>query len=113
METTLKKSIFPDSPQCEEQGVAHKISILQIFSETFSIYNIILQTTVRTAPTLLTLDVTVLNTINTHKFHPASYLAQNSKFHHIISWLTLVLQKSLSTCIYFFHMLVLTQQYKL
>ena len=88
----LKKSIFPDSPQCEEQGVVHKISILQNFSKTFSNYNILLQTIVRTAPTLLTLDVTVPNTINTRKFYPASYLARNSKFHHSILWLTLVLQ---------------------
>ena len=92
MATTLKKSISQDSPQCEEQCVAHKISILQIFSKTVSIYTMLLQTIVRTAPTLLTLDVTVPNTMNTHKFHPASYLAQNSKFHHSISWLTLALQ---------------------
>ena len=91
MATTFKMSIPPDSPQCEEQCAAHKISILQNFSKTFSICNILLQTIVWTAPTLLTLDVTVPNTINTHKFHPVSYLAQNSKFHHSILWLTLAI----------------------
>ena len=107
MATTLKKSISPDSPQCKEQCVTHKISILQNFSKTYSIYDILLQTIVRTAPTLLTLDVTVPNTINTHEFHPASYLARNSKFHHSISWLTLVLQKSLSTLFIFYTLLCL------
>ena len=84
----LKKSISPDSPQCEEQCVSHKISILQNFTKTFSILNTLLQTIAWTTPKLLTLDVTVPNTINTREFHPASYLAQNSKFHHSISWLT-------------------------
>ena len=98
----LKKSISPDCPQCEEQCVAHKISILQNFSKTFSIYNILLQTIVQTAPTLLTLDVTVLNTINTHEFHPASYLARNSKFHHSISWLTLALQIFVNLYLFFY-----------
>ena len=91
MATTLKMSISPDSPQCKEQCVILKISILQIFSKTFSIYNTSFQTIVWTAPILLTLDVTVPNTINTHEFCPASYLAQNSKFHHSISWLTLAI----------------------
>ena len=91
MATTIKMSISPDSPQCEEQCVILKISILQNLSKTFSIYNTSLQTIVRTAPTLLTLDVTVPNTINTWEFCPASYLAQNSKFHHSISWLTLAI----------------------
>ena len=75
MATTLKMSISSDSPQCEEQCVILKISILQNFSKTFSILNTLLQTIVRTAPTHLTLDVTVPNTINTCEFHPASYLA--------------------------------------
>ena len=56
MATTLKKSISPDSPQCEEQCVAIKNSIVTKFSKIYSIYNI------------LSLGVTVLNTINTHKF---------------------------------------------
>ena len=75
MATMLKMSISPDSPQYEEQCVAHKNAILQNFSKTFSIYNILLQTIIRTAPTLLTLEVTVPNTINTREFCPASYLA--------------------------------------
>ena len=89
MATTLKMSISPDSPQCEKQCVILKISILQNFSKHSAFVNTLLQTIAQTAPTLLTLDVTVLNTINTHKFCPASYLAGNSKFHHSISWLTL------------------------
>ena len=40
MATTLKKSISPDSPQCEEQSVTIKFQILQIFSKpmTFITY---------------------------------------------------------------------------
>ena len=91
MATTLKKSISPDSPQCEEQCVIHKILILQNSSKHSVFFNTLLQTIIWTAPKLLTLDVTVPNTINTHKFCPASYLARNSKFHHSISWLTLAI----------------------
>ena len=102
MATTLKRSTSPDSPQCEEQYVTHKISILQNFSKTYSIYNIVLQTIVRTALHFLTLDVTVPNTINTHEFHPASYLARNSKFHHNILWLLWHYKISLSTFTHFY-----------
>ena len=45
----------------------------------------------RQPPKLLTLDVTVPNTINTRKFRPVLYLARNTKFHHSISWLTLAI----------------------
>ena len=74
MATMLKMSISTDSPQCEKQYVIHKISILQNFSKTSSIFNTLLQTIVWTAPTLLTLDITAPNTINTYEFHPVSYL---------------------------------------
>ena len=77
MATTLKKSISPDSPQCEEQREIYKISILQNFSKHSAFFNTLLQTIIWTAPKLLTLDVTVPNTINTCKFHPVTYLAQN------------------------------------
>ena len=110
MATTLKTSISPDSPQCKEECVIHKISILQNFTETFSIFNTLLQTIVWTAPKLLTLDFTVLNTINTHEFYPVSYLARNSKFNHSILWLTLVITNLCQLVFFFF---VLTQQYKL
>ena len=69
MATTLKKAISPDSPQCEEQCVAIKISIFIKFSKIYGIYNILLQTIFWTAPHFLTLGVTVPNTINTHEFH--------------------------------------------
>ena len=111
MATTLKMSISPDSPQCKEQCVILKISILQNFSKHSAFFNTLLQTIVWTAPTLLTLDVTVLNTINTREFHPASYLAQNSKFHHSILWLTLAFTNLCQLVFIFFF--VLTQQYKL
>ena len=91
MATTLKKSIFPDSPQYEEQCVTHRILILQNSSKHSVFFNTLLQTIIQTAPKVLTLDVTVPNTINTCEFRPASYLAQNSKFHHSISWLTLAI----------------------
>ena len=68
MATTLKKSISLNSPQCEEQCVAIKFQFLQTFSKIYSIYNILLQTILWTAPHFLTLGVTVPNTINTHKF---------------------------------------------
>ena len=71
MATTLKKSISPDFPQCEEQCVAIKFQSFTKFSKIYSIYNILLQTIFRTAPHFLTLGVTVPNTINTHKFFPS------------------------------------------
>ena len=36
MATTLKKSISPDSPQCEEQGVTIKFQFLQNFSKSMT-----------------------------------------------------------------------------
>ena len=68
MATTLKKSISPDSPQCDEQCVAIQFQFLQNFSKIYSIYNILLQTIFRTTLHFLTLGVTVPNTINTHEF---------------------------------------------
>ena len=91
MATTLKKSVFSDSPQYKEQCVTHKILILQNSSKHSVFFNTLLQTIIWTAPKLLTLDVTVPNTINTHEFHPASYLARNSNFVHSILWLTLAI----------------------
>ena len=78
MATTLKKSISPDSPQCEEQCVDIKISIFTKFSKIYSIYNILLQTIFQTAPHSLTLSVTVPNTINIHEFHLS--IISGSKF---------------------------------
>ena len=68
MANTLKKSISPDSPQCEEQCVAIKFQSFTKFSKIYSIYNILLQTIFWTAPHFLTLGVAVSNTINTHEF---------------------------------------------
>ena len=68
MATTLKKSISPDSPQCEEQCSAIKFHFIQNFSKIYDIYNILLQTIFWTAPHFLTLGVTVPNTINTMNF---------------------------------------------
>ena len=68
MATTLKKSISPDSLQCEEQCVAIKFQFFTKFSKIYSIYNVLLQTIFWTAPHFLTLDVAVPNTINTHEF---------------------------------------------
>ena len=78
MATTLKKFISLDSPQCEEQYVSYKISILQNLFKMSSIYNISLQTIFQTAPHFLTLDVTVPNTINTREFCPS--VIPGSKF---------------------------------
>ena len=36
MATTLKKAIFPDSPQCEEQYSAIKFQFLQSFSKSMA-----------------------------------------------------------------------------
>ena len=44
MADTLKKSISPDSQQCEEQCPAIKFHFLQIFFKIYGIYNILLQT---------------------------------------------------------------------
>ena len=86
MATTLKKSIPPDSTQCEEQCVAIKFQSFTKFSKIFSIYNILLQTIFWTAPHFLTLGVTVSNTINTHEFCLKRHIwLKNSKFHHNIS----------------------------
>ena len=71
----------------------------------------ILQTIIWTAPNLLTLDVTVPNTINTREFRPVSYLARNSKFHHSILWLTLAITNLYQ--LVFIFLCVPTQQYKL
>ena len=68
MATTHKKSISPDSPQCEEQCSAIKFQFLQSFFQIYGIYNILLQTIFQTALHFLTLGVAVPNTINTHEF---------------------------------------------
>ena len=47
----------------------YKISILTKFFQIYYNYNTLLQTIVWTASQFLTLDVTVLNTINSHEFH--------------------------------------------
>ena len=70
MATTLKKSIPPDSPQCEEQCVAIKFQSFTKFSKIYSIYNVLLQTIFWTALHFSTLGVAVPNTINTHEFCP-------------------------------------------
>ena len=69
MATTLKKVIPPYSPQCEEQYSAIKFQFLQRFFQIYHNYSTLLQTIVQIALQFLTLDVTVLNTINTHEFH--------------------------------------------
>ena len=103
MATTLKKLISPDSPKGEEQCAAHKISILQNFSKTFTIHNILLQTIIQTAPTLLTLGVTVLNTINTHEFQPSIISGAKFKIPPQYFVVNFGDYKSLSSCIYFLH----------
>ena len=69
MATTLKKSISPDFPQCEEQCVAIKFQSFTKLFKIYSIYNILLQTISRTALHFFKLGVTVSNTINMYKFH--------------------------------------------
>ena len=78
MATTLKKSISPDSPQCEGQCVCYKISIFIKISKIYSIHNGLLQNHFLGSPALLTLGVTVPNTINTRKFRPS--VISGSKF---------------------------------
>ena len=68
MAITLKKSISPDSPQCEEQCVAIKFQCFTKFFKIYSIYNVLLQTIFWTAPYFFTLGVAVPNTINMHEF---------------------------------------------
>ena len=105
MATTLKKSISPDSLQCEEQCVAIKFQFLQKLSKIYSIYNILLQTILWTALHFLTLGVTVPNTINTHKFHLEHHIwlkIQNSiTIFHDYLWLF----KILVNLNFFFYML--------
>ena len=50
MATMLKKSMSPDSPQCKEQGVIHKISILQNSPKHSASLNTLLQTIIWTTP---------------------------------------------------------------
>ena len=113
MATTLKRSISPDSPQCEEQCVSYKISIFTKFSKIYSNHNVLLQTIFWTALHFLTLSVTVLNTINTGKFHPSiisgSKFKIPSQYFAVNSWQILV-----NLHFYFiFHAVLLKQQYQL
>ena len=50
MATTLKKSISPDSPQCEEQDVIHKILNFTNSPKHSAYLNILLQTIIRITP---------------------------------------------------------------
>ena len=101
MATTLKKSISPDSPQCKEQCVAIKTSIFTKFSKIHSICNILLQTIFRTVPHFLTLGVTVLNTINTHKFHLSIISGSKFKIPSQYFAITFGFSKFLSAYIFF------------
>ena len=50
MATTLKKSIFPDSPRYKDQRLTHKILILQNSSKHSAFFNTLLQTIIQTTP---------------------------------------------------------------
>ena len=106
MATTLKKSISPDSPQCEEQCVATRFQSFTKFSKIYSIYNVLLQTIFQTAPHFLTLGVAVPNTINTCEFHPS--IVSGSKFKIPSQYFAvtfLALQILVNLHFYFFYML--------
>ena len=64
MVTTLKKSVSPDCPQCEEQCVAIKFQSLQNFSKSTAFITYYCRPFFWTTLHFLTLGVTVLNTIN-------------------------------------------------
>ena len=69
---------------------SYKISIFTKFLKIYSIYNILLQTIFWTTQHFLTLGITVLNTISTHKFHlsiiPGSKFKIPSQYFTIIFW---------------------------
>ena len=71
MATTIKNFISTDSLQYEEHIATIEVQILQKNFKIYDIYNILLQTIFWTTRLFLTLGVTVLNTINTHKFCPS------------------------------------------
>ena len=50
MATTLKRSISPDSPQCEEQDVIHKNLNFTNSPKHSAFLNILLQTIIRITP---------------------------------------------------------------
>ena len=68
MATTLKKAISPDSLQCKEQCSAIKSQFLQNLPKSTAFITHYCRPFFWTALHLLTLGVTVPNTINTHKF---------------------------------------------
>ena len=62
------KRLYPQTPHTVRTMFSYKISIFTKFFKIYGIYNILLQNIFRTAPHFLTLDVTVLNTINAHEY---------------------------------------------
>ena len=91
------KGLYPQTPH----NVRNNVSA--IFFKIYSIYNILLQTIFWTALHFLTLDVTVPNTINTHKFHPSVISGSKFKIPSQYFMANFWLCKFLSTFIYFTH----------
>ena len=89
MATTIKNFISTDSPLYEEHSTTIKIQILQNFLKYTTFKTYFCRPFFGQPRLFLTLGVTVPNTKIPTNFTQASYLAQNSKFHHNISWLHL------------------------
>ena len=78
MATTIKNFISMDSPQYEEHTTTIKIQILQTFLKYATFKTYYCRQFFGQPQLFLMLGVTVLNTINTHKFHPS--VIPGSKF---------------------------------
>ena len=70
MATTIKNFISTDSPQYEEHIATRKVQILQNFLKYTTFKTYYCRRFFGQPRLFLTLGVAVLNTINTHKFHP-------------------------------------------
>ena len=75
MATTIKNFISTDSPQYEEHTTTIKIQILQNFLKYATFKTYYCRQFFGQPQLFLMLGVAVPNTINTHKFTQASYLA--------------------------------------
>ena len=78
MATTIKNFIPTDSPQYEEHIATIKVQILQNFLKYTTFKTYFCRPFFEQPRLFLTLDVTVPNTINTHKFCPS--IIPGSKF---------------------------------
>ena len=78
MATTIKNFISTDSPQYEEHITTIKVQILQNFLKCATFKTHFCRPFFGQPRLFLTLGVTVLNTINTHEFHPS--IIPGSKF---------------------------------